>query len=101
MGARAPRGCESIKISLTVGTLQLGSFISSRSLFLFHFSLNIMQTEEQKQGRPPDTLLRSRLSPHKGDNPLQGGSLCFEAECPGRSVLCTYNIHSMHWTLYN
>ena len=48
MGARAPRGCESIKISPTVGTLQLGSFIPSRSLFLFHFSHNIMQTEEQK-----------------------------------------------------
>ena len=44
-----------LKISLTVGTLQLGSFISSRSLFcsvLFCFLLNIMQTEEQKQGRP-------------------------------------------------
>ena len=41
MGARAPRDCESIKISLTVGTLQLGSFIPSRSRFLFHFSLNI------------------------------------------------------------
>ena len=52
MGARAPRGCESIKISLTVGTLQLGSFIPSRSLFLFCFLLNLMQTEEQKQGRP-------------------------------------------------
>ena len=35
----------------------------------------------------PDTLLRSRLSPHKGDNLLQGESLCFEAECLGADSL--------------
>ena len=35
---------------------------------------------------PPDTLLRSRLPPNMGDNLLQGGSLYFEAECPGWTV---------------
>ena len=35
---------------------------------------------------PPDTLLRSKLSPHKGDNLLHGGLLSFEVKCQGRTV---------------
>ena len=59
------------------------------SALFHHFAALLLifpQTLYFEVSCPPDTLLWSRLSPHKGDNLLQGGSLCFEAKCPGRTV---------------
>ena len=34
----------------------------------------------------PGHFTSKQTVPHKGDSLLQGGSLCFKAECPGRRV---------------
>ena len=78
-GVQARGSCSNLAIG--IWWCHPGSY--GRSLDL---KLGCQVGELRSKSPPPDTLLRSKMSPCKGDNLLRRGSLSFEVKCPGRTV---------------